>query len=81
METKYADKTVLEACAALIASVDNDEHFDDPNDLIRQLTETLTPWTARIAEAVCNDHLVLARLVAEVMAMQFYCDRGELLPE
>ena len=81
METKYADKTVLEACAALIASVDNDEHFDDPNDLIRRLTETLTSWAARTVEEICDDHLALARLVAEAMAVQFYVARGELLPE
>ena len=81
METKYADKTVLETCAALIASVDNDEHFDDPNDLIRRLTETLTSWAARTVEEICDDHLALARLVAEAMAVQFYVARGELLPE
>jgi len=78
--TKYANKTVLKACAALEMSVDSDEDIDG-DELIHRLAETLAPWPARIAEAVCNDHLVLARLVAEVMAMQFYCDRGELLPE
>ncbi|HVI65740.1 MAG TPA: hypothetical protein VM910_24625 [Bradyrhizobium sp.] len=75
--TKYADKTVLKACAALMMSVDNDEDFDT-GDLIRRLAETLAPWAARVA---CDDHLALARLVAEAMTLQFYCDRGELLPE
>lgn len=78
--TKYADKTVLKACAALEMSVDSDEDFDI-SDLLDRLAETLAPWTARVAEEVDDDHLALARLVAEAMTLQFYCDRGELLPE
>jgi hypothetical protein len=74
--TKYADKTVLEACAAF----ESDEDFD-ASDLVRRIAETLAPWTAQVAEEVCNNHLALARLVAEAMALQFYCDRGELAPE
>jgi hypothetical protein len=76
--TKYVDKTVLKACAMM--SVDSDENFE-PDDLLRRLNETLAPWAARIVDEVCDDHLALARLVAEAMALQFYCDRGELLPE
>jgi len=78
--TKYADKTVLKACAALEMSVDSDKYIDG-DELIHRLAKTLAPWATRVVDEVCDDHLALAQLVAEAMTLQFYCDRGELLPE
>jgi hypothetical protein len=79
--TKYIDKTVFKACGVLSGTIETDEDFE-ADDMIRRLTEMLALWAARMVdEKVCDDHLALARLVAEAMVVQFHMDRGELLPE
>jgi hypothetical protein len=80
ISTKYADNAVTEAGYKLIGAFDEDPH-KDADDVIDQLAEALEPWADQAIAKIRNDHSALARLVAEVMVVQFFSDRGELLPE
>jgi len=78
--TKYANNAVIEAGYKLIGAFDENPH-EDTGDAIDQLAEALEPWADQTIAKIRNDHSDLARLVAEVMVVQFFSDRGELAPE
>jgi hypothetical protein len=81
ISTKYADNAVTEASYKLIGVFDDDPHKEDTDEVIDQLAEALEPWADQTIAKIRNDHSDLARLVAEVMVVQFFSDRGELAPE
>jgi hypothetical protein len=79
IQTKYADNAVIEA-GFLLNDLGESETFDH-DEIINRLAEVLKPWAARIAKNFHSEPSFIARLVAEVMVLQFYVNKGELVPE
>jgi hypothetical protein len=76
--TKYADNDVVEA-GFLLDKLTDEITNEDTDDVIDRLAEALEPWADRVIGKIRSDHFALARLVAEVMVVQLFHDRGELL--
>jgi hypothetical protein len=80
ISTKYAGTAVVEA-GFLLDDLIEGKAFD-ADAIISQLAKALEPWATEIVENFRIDRPdIVARLVAEVVVVQFYHDRGELLPD